>query len=313
MNIKRQCQEKPRRCLHSSGSSDSEKTCVSEQLAFIGHKENFWLWTDVSGFDLTHPALPKLEPVKPRYALKTANSPIMIAPKKTALLIIDMQNAWLSRPPHCPRGPVHDAEDVLLKYGIPAARKAGILIVWLSWGFSDGDLATISPTTARIFSFGIDGECELDKGIGHDMGKLVVEDGQTVQAGRFLMRGHWNAELHAPLERVRQEGRKVRPRDVQFHKTRISGICDEVPECTKYLKSKGYKTLLFAGVNTDVCVIATLQDANLKGFDTVLLKDGCGTTNGESAVIATERNCLKAWGFLSSCKDLMEGVTNGTL
>ena len=261
----------------------------------------------MGGFDLTHPPTLISDPVMPRIGLTTANSPITIAPQKTALLIVDMQNVWLSRPLR-PRGPGHDAEENLLKYGIPAARKAGIQIVWLNWGFSEGDLATLSPATMRIFGFRPDGTCELDKGIGNDMGLVKTENGAEVPAGRFLMREQWNTELHWPLEEERQKGLKASPADVRFWKNRISGMCDAAPECTEFLTRNGFKTLLFAGVNTDVCVMATLQDANLEDFDTVLLKDGCGTTNGEEATVATERNCRKAWGFLSSCKELAEGV-----
>lgn len=38
------------------------------------------------------------------------------------------------------------------------------------------------------------------------------------------------------------------------------------------MKEKGIKALLFAGVNTDQCVLATIQDASKHGFDTVLLR-----------------------------------------
>ena len=103
----------------------------------------------MSSFDLTHPLTPICHPVIPRIGLTTANSPITTAPQKTTLLIVDIQNVWLSQPLR-PRGPGHDAEEKLLKYGIPAARKAGIQIVWLDLGFSEGDLATLSPTTMGL-------------------------------------------------------------------------------------------------------------------------------------------------------------------
>ena len=284
-----------------SRSLGSHETSSFEEPKFVGNARNFWLWTAIGGFDLTHPLTPICDPVMPRIRLTAANSPITIAPQKTALLIVDMQNVWLSQPLRR-RSPGHDAEEALLKYGIPAARKAGIQIVWLNWGFSEGDLATLSPTTMRVFGFRFDGTCELDKGIGHDIGLVKIEDGTEVQAGRFLMHEQWNTQLHWPLEAERQKGLEASPADVRFSKNRLSGMCDTAPGCTEFLTRNCFKTLLFAGITTDVCVMATLQDANSKGFDTVLLRDGCGTMNGKEATIATERNCLKAWGFLSSCK-----------
>ncbi len=52
--------------------------------------------------------------------------------------------------------------------------------------------------------------------------------------------------------------------------------------------ANGFRTLLFGGVNTDQCVFATIQDANLKGFDTILLNDGCGTNSPVGAQSSTE-------------------------
>lgn len=42
--------------------------------------------------------------------------------------------------------------------------------------------------------------------------------------------------------------------------------------CTEYLEREGIRTLLFTGANIDQCVMGTLQDASLKGFDCIPLK-----------------------------------------
>jgi hypothetical protein len=44
------------------------------------------------------------------------------------------------------------------------------------------------------------------------------------------------------------------------------------------------------------------------GFDTILLKDGCGTSSPEYAAKMVEYNCRKSWGFVSSLKALESGV-----
>ncbi|KAK0655403.1 hypothetical protein B0T16DRAFT_318937, partial [Cercophora newfieldiana] len=48
------------------------------------------------------------------------------------------------------------AEDVLLSTGIPAARRAGIQIIWLSWGITEDDLEALPPAVDRIFRFDMD-------------------------------------------------------------------------------------------------------------------------------------------------------------
>ncbi|PVH87636.1 isochorismatase family protein [Cadophora sp. DSE1049] len=277
------------------------------QSRIIGNSKNFWLWNEKDGFDLTHPQDPASEPITPRLKFQATDATITISPKKTALLIVDMQNVWLMEPFN-PRGPGHDAEDILLKFGIPAAREAGIQVVWLNWGLSDNDLESINPTTQRIFDFGPDGSPTFDIGIGHEIGLVKLEDGEYVDAGRFLMRDQLNTDIHGPLKAAYHEGLSCSLPDVRFNKNRISGMCESMTECTDFLKDGGLTTLLFTGVNTDVCVAATLQDASLKKFDTILLKDGCGTTNGEDARKVTEESCRKAWGFLSTCRELEQGV-----
>ncbi|OAA77801.1 isochorismatase family protein [Akanthomyces lecanii RCEF 1005] len=91
----------------------------------VGLPPNFWLSSSSSGFDMTHPPTPTSPLVYPRLGLTTTNAAVTIAPHKTALVIIDMQNYFLSAALGRRRGEGHDAEDVLLKLGIPAAARLG--------------------------------------------------------------------------------------------------------------------------------------------------------------------------------------------
>lgn len=54
-------------------------------------------------------------------------------------------------------------------------------------------------------------------------------------------------------------------------------MCDRMTDVTNFLNDNNLRTPLFTGINIDQCVMGTLQDAYLKGFDTILLKDGCAT------------------------------------
>lgn len=127
---------------------------------------------------------------------------------------------------------------------------------------------------------------------------VTLDDSTTVDAGRVLMRNSWNAALHGPLAHAFEEGQKTGRPDVLFHKNRNSGMCDGLVD---FLTREGIRTLLFAGVNTDQCVMATLQDFHAKGFDTIMLRDGCATDSPEYAQQSTLYNCCRNWGFLSSC------------
>ena len=98
--------------------------------------------------------------------------------------------------------------------------------------------------------------------------------------------------------------------DIRFHKNRSSGAQDSSTALVDYVTKNNIKTLLFGGVSTDQCVHATVQGMSLKGFDSVVSKDGCGTISLSYATKMTVHNCGKSWGFVSSCEQLMYGVQN---
>ena len=147
------------------------------------------------------------------------------------------------------------------------------------------------------------------RGLGNEIGPVVLEDGKEVQGGKLLMRDSWNSALTPELDAAYQEGRTMSPPDVWIHKNRMSGLWGASSDCTEFLEKEGIKTLLFAGVNTDQCVGGSLQDAFTKGYDCILLSDGTGTTSPASSQESIEFNCAKTWGFcVPSCKDFAEGV-----
>lgn len=143
---------------------------------------------------------------------------------------------------------------------------------------------------------------------GTELGEIVLEDGSRVNAGRVMMRGTWNTALHGPLAGAYEEGKKAARPDVWIHKNRNSGLWNEKSAMGEYLKREGIRTLLFSGVSTDQCVGSTLQDAHAQGFDTMMLKDGCGTDSLPYAKATYEFNCVRAWGFLTSCKALAKAA-----
>lgn len=309
----------------------------SSSPVVVGSPSNFWLFSNRHGFDMTHPPTPDAPLVYPRLTLTTSKSPVTIAPAKTALVIIDMQNFFLSAALGRKRGEGHEAETVLLEQGIPAAREAGIQVVWLTWGISEEGIKTLPPTVWRSFGWQIADDDEgfeipaganaaqggqasgatirvperqSDGGIGSELGSVTLADGSIVDAGKMLLRDQWNTRLHEPLQEAFEAGQRAAVPDVRFHKERVSGLWGDTHsnKLDMFLRERGLRTLLFAGVNTDQCVLATIQDASSKGFDTVLLRDGCGTTSPEYAVQMVDFNCQKSWGFISSCEALARGV-----
>lgn len=281
-----------------------DNTDPSHRKAIIGDPKSstFWLYDSTKGFDLTHPPTPTSPSPTPNFAIPTTTVPVTIHAPKSALVIIDMQNFFLSPSlgrPKDSKGLV--AQQQLLQYAIPAARKAGVRIIWLNWGLTDEEIAAMPPSTLRAFGFetvlasefesystvaqkqaaidshGVNEGCDkfakvetsgknprLYKGLGTDIGPVTLkEDGTTVQGGRLLMRDTWNADLTPELKRSYEvDGPSSSPPDVWIHKNRMSGLWGASTACTDFLDKEGIQTLFFAGVNTDQCVGGSLQDVS---------------------------------------------------
>src|SRR2546423_1642032 len=309
----------------------------------IGSKSSFWLYDSESGFDLTHPSSPTAPPISPRVTIHTRTSPITIDPAKSALVIVDMQNFFLSPQLGRPKDSKGlKAQEQLLKYAIPAARKAGIRVIWLNWGLTQREVDEMPPATLRLFGFetvakdspgyedvesrqaAIDAhivnqgteelakrqnieaparDARIYKGLGSEVGRVKLEDGSEVQGGKLLMRGQWNSDLTPELKVVYEEGLEANPPDVWIHKNRMSGLWGDKTLCTEFLEKEGIRTLFFTGVNTDQCVGGSLQDAFTKGWDCVLLSDGAGTTSPAHSQDRITFNGSHTWGVCSTCVD----------
>ncbi len=71
------------------------------------------------------------------------------------------------------------------------------------------------------------------------------------------------------------------------------------------LRQLDVTTLLFAGVNSDQCVLGTLMDANFLGYDTILLDDCAATTSPDYCAQATRYNVRTCFGFVMQSPDLV--------
>ena len=341
---------------HMENDNGNDSATPANKRALLGSPPNHWLWSSSPlYFDLTRPPPPDYPLPSPRTTihLSTTTTPVLLDPSKCALLIVDMQNFFLS--PNLGRpadGAGSRAARRLLDDAIPAAHQAGIRIVWLNWGLDDEDLSQMPPSTRRAFGFedtlrrearekalpaldphGVNQKAaehykanedgtsrpehltqngrpeRIYNGLGSETGPVTLEDGSVVDGGRLLMRNTWNAGLTPELEAAYKEGvaQNENP-DVWIHKNRMSGLWGASGACQEHLEKEGIKTLLFAGVNTDQCVGGSLQDAFTKGWDCILLSDGCGTTSPGFAKESVEFNCARTWGFVSSCGDLKKAT-----
>ncbi|CAN8101112.1 unnamed protein product [Discula destructiva] len=232
-----------------------------------------------------------------------ADTSILLSPAHTALVIVDMQNFFLH--PSCRAHPTGLAAVDPLLATIAYCRAKGVQIVWLNWGLTDADLVAMPAGVARGFArraITAANDDDDDEGVKAGLGVDLGEG-----KGRCLVAGEWNSQVYEPLAAVAEE-----EGDVWCAKNRMSGLWSEGQPLWKYLAGMGEdggegkekRTLLFAGVNTDQCVLGTLTDAYNAGWDCVLVDDCCATgTPGAKEVCL--HNVGYNYGFVINSKTVI--------
>jgi ureidoacrylate peracid hydrolase len=224
-------------------------------------------------------------PVPVRLAAEPQSLTVDLA--SCACVVVDMQNdfcapeGWLASigvdiaPARRPIGPLSEL--------LPELRVAGVPVIWLNWG-NRPDRANLPPGVLHVYD--PDG---VSTGIGDP---LPGSESHVLEAGS------WSAAL--------VDGLDAGPGDLFVDKFRMSGFFDT--ELDSILRNLDVTTLLFAGVNVDQCVLATLTDAACLGYDVVLLDDCSATTSPPFCHDATRYNVRQCFGFVSSGRALLEGL-----
>jgi ureidoacrylate peracid hydrolase len=224
-------------------------------------------------------------------ALSAAPRDVVLDLARTALVVVDLQNDFCA-----PNGWLASigvdvsvlGEAVALSDQLAcAARDADVPVIWLNWG-NRPDQANLPPGVAHVYD---------PEGTGVGIGHVLPASGAAV-----LTRGSWGAALTAPL--------RAEPGDIQVDKYRMSGFWDT--ELDSVLRNLRVDTLLFAGVNSDQCVYATLIDAACIGYDVVLLTDASATSSPAYCHDATIYNTRQCFGFSSATADVLNALSQQT-
>ena len=165
-----------------------------------------------------------------------------LAPRRTALVVIDMQNDFLSREGWYSRSGV-DIEHMCnaikpTQALIEAARQQEVPVIWTQHGFRDA----------------------TDAGVFATLRDFLKEGG--------LRKDTWGYELHAEMD--------ARPDDWYVEKSRLSGFF--ATNLDIILRGLKAETVLICGVLTNQCVKATAVDASFRDYKPIVVKEATGTT-----------------------------------
>jgi nicotinamidase-related amidase len=258
---------------------------AAETLRPLGSSpRNLWHVSSSQADLVREPALPR--PI----VIKTGSKDVRIDLARTAMIVVDMQNdfchpdGWLGHigvdvaPARVPIRP--------LSRLLPALRGAGVPVVWVNWG-NRPDRLNVSPALLHVYK---------PEGIGVGLG-----DPLPISGAKVLEQGSWSAAVVDELE--------VAPEDIAVSKFRMSGFWDTPLD--SILRNLGVTTLLFAGVNVDQCVLCTLQDANFRGYDCLLVEDCSATTSPDYCRTATLYNVRQCFGFVAQSETVLAQLDPG--
>jgi ureidoacrylate peracid hydrolase len=206
--------------------------------------------------------------------------PVTVTIEETALIIVDMQNAYLSKGGYIDLVgfDVSGASPVIEESAriATACRAAGIPVIYLQNGFSP-DLRE-APDSSPVW---------------HKSNALKFMRANEAYAGRLITHGTWDHEIVPELT--------PHPGDILVPKARYSGFAGTALE--QVLAARRIRTLLVAGVSTNVCVESTIRDAYHREFFPVMVTDATMAA-GPGAQAANEFNVRSFFGWLTTGAEL---------
>ena len=172
-------------------------------------------------------------------------------PARTALLLIDMQRDFVEPGGF---GETLGNDVSLLQAVIPplrrvlaATRAIGMTVIHTREGHRH-DLADCPP--AKL-----------------NRGNPALRIGDAGPKGRILIRGEYGHDIIDELRPLPGEAVVDKPGKGAFYATELQDLLDK----------GGIRSLLVAGVTTEVCVHTTVREANDRGFDCLVLSDCVGS------------------------------------
>jgi ureidoacrylate peracid hydrolase len=217
------------------------------------------------------------------HPINAVPEPVEIDPSRTALVVVDMQNAFGSK------GGMFDKAGIDISgiqeavrptaAAVEAARRAGIKVVWIKMGFQ-----------AELSDLGAE-----DVPNGFLFLHLGVKDG-------VLARDEWGTDIVEEL--TPEDGEPV------IYKTRFSAFYRT--DLDELLRSYGAKHLIITGCTTSICVESTIRDAFFRDYHCILLEDcaaepmgrNLSRSNHEATVLLVER----IFGSVSNSSDFINAV-----
>jgi ureidoacrylate peracid hydrolase len=207
--------------------------------------------------------------------------PLTVDPATTAVVVIDMQNAYASPGGYLDLAgfDISGAPAVIrnIKGVLETARGAGMPVIYFQNGWDADYVEAGGPGSPNW----------------HKSNALKTMREKPELEGKLLARGGWDYELVEELA--------PQPGDIVLAKSRYSGFFNS--QLDSVLRSRGVRTIVFVGIATNVCVESTLRDGFMLEYFGVVLADATHQAGPEFLQEAALYNIEKFFGWVSSVAD----------
>jgi ureidoacrylate peracid hydrolase len=210
-------------------------------------------------------------------------NPLDVDFKKSAIVVVDMQNAFASKGGMLDIAAVDitDASRVIrvTRSVIEAARHNAVAVVYLRMAYKP-DLSDSGGPNSPNF---------------HKQLAMTLMCSRPELKGKVLTEGTWDAEIVEDLA--------PQPADLVITKARYSGFAGTPLD--SQLRMRGIQYLFFAGIATNVCVESTLRDAYFHDYWPILLRDAAMPAGPPAAHDATLFNVESFFGWTITSEELL--------
>jgi len=210
--------------------------------------------------------------------------PVTLDPAHTALIVVDMQNAFASK------GGMFDlaGHDIsgagpvvaLHKRLLPAVRAAGVQVIYLQMSFKP-DLSDAGGPASPAY---------------HKELALRMMRERPELAGTLLIDGSWDAQIVDGIEP--QEG------DIVIRKSRYNGFTGTGLDAI--LKARDIRHLLFTGIATNICVESTARNAFFNEYWPILISDAMNHAGPDFTREATLWNFENVLGWVTDSASVFD-------
>jgi ureidoacrylate peracid hydrolase len=199
-------------------------------------------------------------------------------PRRTALVVVDMQTAFLKEgwPTAC--DPARDVVPAINRLS-DAVRRTGGQVVWA--------ISTYGPGEADRWKVLFD----------HVMGPAAGANFRDV-----LTEGHEGHAIWPLLD--------YRPGEAVVAKNRFGAFCGSGGRLEKLLHESGLDTLLIAGTVTNVCCESTAREAAFLDFKTIMVSDA-NAARTELDNLVTYSTFIRAFGDVMSSAEVVARLEAG--